>query len=319
MDRKVNFLLVVTGIVVFFVFFSPREPSVGTSTTLKSTAMRQSNKSVATQNKLEASELSTQEQELSDHANLSHKDKVNYSMQLSAEVRANQKLTRQQIDYLKKTIRPYIERLRAYAKAGDWDAFNGIVNVIELTAETLDIMLSIAIRANAPYEEIAHLINLGASLKDRHFITLLMTNNIELVKQLIAHGLNIHARSAYGGNAISYVLKTINSLSGSGGTTISLKPVNTPAMNEQRARTKEMFDFFLAQGVSVKPSPLGLDPLDLALAGALRADEGIYYVDKLVQQGAPIEKSHRDLVARLATDNPQRYSSLVQQVPELAR
>ena len=97
-----------------------------------------------------------------------------------------------------------------------------------------------------------------------------MRNNLALTKQLIPLGLDIHTVDSLGKSALHYTLNHYQS--------------------------QEMFDFLLANGVSVEPLAKGFDLLDLALQRTSNNMDGVYYVQKLIKSHAPITSSHKELL-----------------------
>ena len=81
-------------------------------------------------------------------------------------------------------------------------------------------------------------------------------------------------------------------------------------------------EYLASRSVSVKPTAFGLDPLDTALTELLRHPRwraaNIRFARFLIDQGAPIERSHRELASMIATADANTYRRLVSVVPELA-
>ena len=81
-------------------------------------------------------------------------------------------------------------------------------------------------------------------------------------------------------------------------------------------------EYLASRSVSVKPTAFGLDPLDTALTKLLRHPRwraaNIRFARFLIDQGAPIERSHRELASMIATADANTYRRLVSVVPELA-
>lgn len=81
-------------------------------------------------------------------------------------------------------------------------------------------------------------------------------------------------------------------------------------------------EYLASRSVSVKPTAFGLDPLDTALTNLLRHPRwraaNIRFARFLIDQGAPIERSHRELASMIATADANTYRRLVSVVPELA-
>lgn len=75
-------------------------------------------------------------------------------------------------------------------------------------------------------------------------------------------------------------------------------------------------------GVTAKPHPLGFDPLDTVLSDLLRSPRSsrqqATFARALLAAGAPIERSHFDLISQLADLDLDAYQQFVALVPELA-
>ena len=72
--------------------------------------------------------------------------------------------------------------------------------------------------------------------------------------------------------------------------------------------------------MSPKPSRRGTDPLDTVLSNMVEArveDSGIWLARLLVDIGAPIEASHRELAQRIASLDPKGHAKLMSAIPSL--
>lgn len=76
-------------------------------------------------------------------------------------------------------------------------------------------------------------------------------------------------------------------------------------------------------GVTAKPSTVGFDPLDTVLSELLRyprsSDQRAVLVRALLAAGAPLERSHFELIGQLADLDLDAYQRFIALVPELAR
>lgn len=81
-------------------------------------------------------------------------------------------------------------------------------------------------------------------------------------------------------------------------------------------------DYLISRSVSVKPSALGLDPLDVTLMRLrdvpLPGKHRIRLARFLIDHGAPVEASHVELAKQLSMRNERIYERLISAVPELA-
>ncbi|MCJ8270234.1 MAG: hypothetical protein MJK04_12620, partial [Psychrosphaera sp.] len=161
----------------------------------------------------------------------------------------------------------------------------------EKGTEVYDLLLIQAIAGGAPIDFIEELFVLGAQLDDEVILLLALQNNLQLTKQLLAHGLNLHFVNEDSKNAISASVSVRGS--------------------------HQMLAFLLNNSVAVKPANRGLDPLDYALLSITRFDDGIDYAAQLVARNAPIEKSHIQQAQMLQLSHPVRYQKLIEAVPKL--
>ena len=172
------------------------------------------------------------------------------------------------------------------------------------------ILLSLSLTRGAEFDVIARLAELSGGTLPRDAIMhmasrtwLGATAAAEELERL--YGLDVHYIDDNGRNAISKLIDRVY-LPGGG--------FNT--------RTTEMADFLASRSVTPKPSPAGLDPLDsvlLRLVEDRRGREiGIHYARWLVDLGAPIEASHRQLAEKLRRADADSHRRLLEAVPELA-
>ena len=80
--------------------------------------------------------------------------------------------------------------------------------------------------------------------------------------------------------------------------------------------------YLASRSVTAKPTAFGLDPLDITLQRLLKLPRwrrgNIRFARFLIDHGAPVEVSHRQLARRIATADANIYQLLVATVPELA-
>jgi len=173
-----------------------------------------------------------------------------------------------------------------YSGEKRWDDFSHTVaSLEEFNSETLHIALFQAIVDGAPIEVITALISRGAVIMPEALSILAQQNNVRLTKQLIPLGLDIHQKDGFYKTGIQNTLEFFKS--------------------------RQMFDFLLANGVTVNtPASQGRDALDLALMRLLENNDGLYYAMKLLEHGAVVANSHRELFTQLKTDKPQAYQAL---------
>ncbi len=163
-------------------------------------------------------------------------------------------------------------------------------------------LLSQALRVGAPMEVFEALLELNDGVLPADAILDLASRGWEgsagVAEALLARGLDVHHVDRFGENAFSRVA----SLYVTG-----------------YAPFEGMASFLASQGVSPKPSPLGMDPLDKVLSDMMLnvEDSGLWLAQLLVDIGAPIEASHRELAQRIALLDPDGHARLVHSIPAL--
>ncbi len=195
----------------------------------------------------------------------------------------------------------------AIALADEWLPGFESAEVIEMM---YGMLLSTALR-DAPIVAIVPLIERsGGRLPDDAILEIVRSRRgdaVSVAKELEQYGINLNYVDDMGRNALSVVLERFYGFPDLG------------ALDEDMLG---MARFLAERGVTVKPSALGLDPLDGVLLAILETPlmnpAGVYYVRFLLDHGALIESSHRELVCRLRSVDPQGYQHLVSAVPELA-
>ena len=80
-------------------------------------------------------------------------------------------------------------------------------------------------------------------------------------------------------------------------------------------------NYLMTRSVTTKPSPLGLDPLDKVLLAVLEdpvlASAGVRIARLLIDNGASIELSHRQVVEQIRATRPEEFEFLVDSIPVL--
>lgn len=175
----------------------------------------------------------------------------------------------------------------------NWKSFIITLEAIELdTPEFINIALLQAILNDAPLKLIEDLLNRGANFQPGIIHTLVQKGNLDLIKQLHSLGLDLHDLDRHERNALFYAVESMKS--------------------------REIFNFLLSSGVSVRSSSKGPDLLDASLNNlALGKRESIYYIDKIIAFEAPIQASHEEALKALAASNTHAFEQLMVAQPEL--
>lgn len=120
------------------------------------------------------------------------------------------------------------------------------------------------------------------------------------------YGLDVHFLDQNGRNAVSKALQRFR---------------ESTEQGVAAGRTILWLDYLMERFVSTKPSPLGLDPLDTVLLAILEnpsgTPAGVGLARFLIDNGAPIEMSHRELVQQIRAADANRFELLVAAIPAL--
>jgi hypothetical protein len=234
---------------------------------------------------------------LSSHKNLTHMEKLDYETALFTEIMVIQHDVIQQAEQqgdnvaeVSAILQNAFATMSELAKEKDWQGYLGEVEkLVEMNTNLLDTIMVSALNCELPPEIIKELMHLGANFPDG--ATSIAAKSSEYVEAMVELGLDIHQISSFGKNGIHGA--------------ISIGSVAS-------------FDYFIEQGVSIKPSPYGLDPLDSALQYAVISSGDTYFAKKLIELGAPIEVSHKEALMKLQTpENFDVYVKLMNDLPEL--
>ena len=216
-------------------------------------------------------------------------------------------------------VEPAAERFaRLFERAAElvimeerWDeAIAAVEGHALMDARYYGILLSLSLDHGAEFDVIALLAERSGGVLPKDAIMHLASRTwlgsadaAERLERL--YGLDVHYVDDDGRNAVS---KLIDRLYLPGG---GFHPATT-----------RMADFLASRSVTPKPSPAGLDPLDRVLLDLLESwsakNVGIHHARWLVDLGAPIEASHRQLAEKLRRADADSHRRLLEAVPELA-
>mgnify|MGYP000654265256 CR=1 FL=1 len=186
----------------------------------------------------------------------------------------------------------YMEDIFMVSESADWDKFIEAVNWFEINEPSvIQVALHQAIVNSADFEIITDLLDKGGEISSETAPLITTTNNLDLIKKLVPLGLDLHGIDSKGKNSLDHAMTMLPD--------------------------REVFDYLLANNVSVKHDNQMMDALDKALNHAMYSQDAIYFVERLVKHGAPIELSHRQILEKIHNESPKIYQSLQERVPEL--
>ena len=197
--------------------------------------------------------------------------------------------------------------------AGMWSAAFAVAE--EWDAGWYEALVEQALRRGAPFEIIVEVISRNGGNVPDDAMVLLVSEPWSGAARLAAtlqevYSMDVHYVDEDGRNAFYYISEQFYDLQG---------PARIGRMDTE---VWEMAQFLAEQGVVPKSSARGLDPLDRVLLKVIEMPITVAgatdLVRLLIDQGAPIDPSHRELMQWLAQFNPEAYAELVETVPELA-
>ena len=175
-------------------------------------------------------------------------------------------------------------------------------------------MLSRALQYGAPLDVLGQLIDRAGGVLPPDAIMKLVRfrptrADLDALLELeMAHGLNIHFVNDDGRNAMNSLARYFWGIP-------EFAARDEPVLQIARHLGK--------RGITAKPSPVGFDPLDTILSELVELPGSAVgraeFVRILLAAGAPLERSHFELIGRLRELHPDAYHRFVDIVPELAR
>ena len=174
--------------------------------------------------------------------------------------------------------------------------------------------LRTALDWGAPMDVVRALVDrTGGALPPDVIMTLVGSRNgsVAFAEELESlFGLDVHFVNDNGRNAVSEAVADFRTYTGAG-------------LSSADQRTMRWLDYLMSRSVTTKPSRFGLDPLDTVLLAILEnpaaAPVGVGVARLLIDNGAPIEPSHRQLVEQIRTADYDRFELLVDSIPALSR
>lgn len=209
---------------------------------------------------------------------------------------AIESLRRQQVAELAQAVRQQFEtapltqetrvamaEIVRLANAGKWQEAVSLLGQLEIPSEeAMTTLLVLALNSNADFVIIKQLLDKGGKLIPNAISGLIARDNVELAKQLLPFGLDIH-----------YVER--------GYSTLAISVEN---------RALKMLKFLIKQGVEMDSDSYGFDALDIALNQFNIKTTGLTYVSILLEAGARVEMSHKQIVDTMKINNMEAYFAL---------
>ena len=211
------------------------------------------------------------------------------------------------------------ENMKAYGMmldlwhAGMWTAAFAVAE--EWDAAWYGALVERALLHGAPFEILVEVVSRNGGNVPDDAMMLLVSEPWSGAAKLAAtlqevYTMDVHYVDEDGRNAFYHIAGQFYDLQG---------PARAGRMNTE---VWEMAQFLAEQGVAVQSSARGLDPLDIVLLKVIEMPMTVVaatdFVRLLIDQGARIDPSHRELMTWLADLNPEGYAELVETVPELA-
>jgi|GEM_PF-2593590 len=198
-----------------------------------------------------------------------------------------------------KITKEQYDKMMEYASQRDWQAFLAIAQTL-LTEGDRDSRFTItdAIREKAPDWVFKALLNSGAQFDSAHLFRVIRMEDLAFTQRLVALGLDIHAQSHNGENAINALAKL---------------PYKTATL-----------EYLLQQNVAIITPRTGTpqngkSPVTEALTKALKYESPVLFAAKLLQYGAHPSAEDYALVENLKQQNPKAYQLVQVHIPELIR
>lgn len=190
-------------------------------------------------------------------------------------------------------IQPTIEEVIQLIIERKWyEALNILKNnLIDDSASSNTLMLSISLGHNPPLEFIDYLIDNGANIYPDNISPLIKTDNIQIAEFLLDKGLDLQYIDPIGNSVLS--------------------------LSVQNKSTK-MLTFLLRNGAREPINNKGLDALDYALQNfKLSSQESDFFVRSLINNDFKIETSHKQITSELFTKDIASYTYLINNFPSL--
>lgn len=186
------------------------------------------------------------------------------------------------------------KKFNQLASEKNWEAFLEISEprLSKQNYETASVLIA-AIRNKAPNWVFRALLNGGAKFEYTHTFRVIRMEDLAFTQRLVALGLDIHAQSHNGENAINALAEL---------------PYST-----------ETLEYLLQQNVAIVMPQNSKSPVTVALTKAVKIDQAVLFAAKLLQYGANPSAEDYALVEELKQQNPKAYQLVQAHIPELIR
>jgi len=186
------------------------------------------------------------------------------------------------------------ERFHEQIKAGDWQQAMAEAQQqdgVEMEPQKeLDAALTYSLVIGAELNVLLDLVERGAMLDVTMMTSVIKKGEPAFVDALYRHGYDFHYVNFLGENSV------------------------TEAVQHNKL---QILTYLINKGVSVKPMPYGEDPLDNALYKLKSSPYDLSYVNALINAGAPIEPSHKEVVQSFILSENELYRRLINKHPQL--
>jgi len=193
-----------------------------------------------------------------------------------------------EVSSVDKTLRELVFTKKEYHLAYDLIHHSEMMNNERLM--WFSLILSEVINNQFDVNLIEQLINSGAFLNPMILFSLIENHDLNAVQVLRKKGLDIHYVNPFGRNAIWYCIEK--------------KSVN-------------LLRYFILSNVEINLPPHGIDALDIAISQLAQIEDGMHYIDLLIDNGVNIHQSHRTKIAQLKVTNKNLYAVISERHPEL--
>jgi hypothetical protein len=179
--------------------------------------------------------------------------------------------------------------LISLAEQGKWKAVLSELSLKKYSDKVVNFVIFYAVDKGAELPLIIELQHFVRSLNTMVMHAVVRRGDVNLARELNRYGLDFSQSNNLGANA-TY-------------TAVAAKKV-------------DMLRYLIMEkNISIKPYPYGFDPLDKALLTLNSIN--FVYVSLLINAGAVVEKSHKEIVTKLANNNFDMYLMLISKFPML--